>query len=507
MDEAEGSPCGSLLQCINKVAEAVGKVDPEYMVEFIAYQYSRKPPKTIRPGKNVIVRLCVIERSCTQPIDSKANASLLADLRAWRAIAPDLMLWDYTDQLSCSLMPHPNVNVLVPDFRTYVANNVKGVFCEGDDYTTPIGDDELKHYVMAHALWDPNVSTKKLIDDFVKGYYGPAAPMIRKYVDIQIAASANARTVWHANTNSPKGVDAYYMSLTDTNTITRLFDKAEQKVANDPVLLGRVKRMRLQVDNQWLAGYGRYKREAKTGKLDFLGPKDPVAAVDRLVMDAKSFGVDGLQWAGPLTLDMYAAMMRSFMEVFSAGQKPSAPLPAPFDKLPVKNVIEVQEDDFDLHSVDRGDSSWVDDPTASNGRAAFLNPAFANWAVQLTNLEKWGVKGKWHAYAIARVEKNADKGVAFVGGVYNNSAHKSDGDVCVQLDPADKPAKVDPVLEAGPLSGSNVDPRDGKYHVFDWGAHDFGKANMYLWIGTTGGVTPENVKGIYIDRVFFVREK
>ncbi len=507
IDEAEGSPSGSILYCINKVAEAVGKVDPEYMVEFISYQYSRKPPKTIRPRNNVIVRFCVIERSCTQPIDSKANAPLLADLNSWRAIAPKLMLWDYTDQLSCSLMPHPNVNVLASDFHTYVENNVKGVFCEGDDYTIPIGDDEMKHYVMAHALWNPSASTSKLIGEFVNGYYGPAGPMIRKYVDIQIAASATARTTWHAYTKSPKGVDAYWMSLSDMNKITRLFDQAQQKVANDPVLLGRVKRMRLQVDNQWLAGYVRYKREAKVGRIEFLGPSDPLAALDQLVADAKSFGVDGLEWAGPLTLDQYAVKFRPFFAVFSSLQKPSVPLPEPFDKLPEKNVIEVQEHEFDLHDVDRGDASWVDDPLASNGRAAFLNPKFANWAVQLSNPEKWGVKGKWRAYAIARVEKNADKGVAFVGGVYNNSAHKSDGDICIQLDPADKPAKVDLVLEAGPLSGSNVDVRDGKYHVFDWGVHDFSKANLYIWFGTTGGVTPENVKGIYIDRVFFVKER
>jgi hypothetical protein len=427
------------------------------------------------------------------------------DLKIWKDVAPNLMLWDYTDQLSCSLMPHPNVNVLAPDFRTYVKYNVKGVFCEGDDWSLPIGDDEMKHYVMAHALWDPNIDTNKLINEFVDGYYGAAAPMIRKYVFNQMKRVANARTSWNANTNSPQGVDAIYMSLDDMNLYTKLFNDAEQRVQDDSVLLKRVKRMRLQVDHQWIAGYVRYKRDANQRKITYLGPDNPLAAIDKLAVDAKALGVEGIAWGNPLNLDTYVAGARKYYTLYSNITK--VPLPAPFTNTPEKNVVDIQEQDFDLASVERGDASLVIDPAASNKVAAFLNPNFANWAVQVNHVEKYNIKGFWHGYAVVRVEKVTDKGIAFVGGVYNWSKNKSESDLCVQLDPADKPTAVDPRLTPGPLKASNIDFRDGAYHVMDLGSYEIGKDRLSFWFGTTGGVSPDNVKGIYIDRVFFIKGK
>jgi hypothetical protein len=38
---------------LNKVAEAVEKEFPDVLVESLAYQYTRKPPKTIKPRDNV----------------------------------------------------------------------------------------------------------------------------------------------------------------------------------------------------------------------------------------------------------------------------------------------------------------------------------------------------------------------------------------------------------------------------------------------------------------------
>lgn len=69
LDDAEGSPMGSLLYGVNKVAAAVEKEFPETLVATHAYIYARKPPKTIRPRDNVLVWLCVIERTAAQPID------------------------------------------------------------------------------------------------------------------------------------------------------------------------------------------------------------------------------------------------------------------------------------------------------------------------------------------------------------------------------------------------------------------------------------------------------
>ena len=61
IDEREGSPSGSLLEFVNYIAEKIEPEFPNVAIDTLAYQYTRKPPKTITPRKNAIVRLCSIE--------------------------------------------------------------------------------------------------------------------------------------------------------------------------------------------------------------------------------------------------------------------------------------------------------------------------------------------------------------------------------------------------------------------------------------------------------------
>ncbi|PQP88492.1 hypothetical protein CPT76_09085 [Paenibacillus sp. AR247] len=56
VDEYEESYSGSLIRFVNQVAEAIESEYPEAAIDTLAYQYTRKPPKYVRPRHNVIVR-------------------------------------------------------------------------------------------------------------------------------------------------------------------------------------------------------------------------------------------------------------------------------------------------------------------------------------------------------------------------------------------------------------------------------------------------------------------
>ncbi|MEY2428190.1 MAG: hypothetical protein QOJ40_1075, partial [Verrucomicrobiota bacterium] len=60
LDDAEGSHAGTMLAFANYIAEKIEPEFPNVAVDTFAYQYTRHPPKTIRPRENVIVRLCSI---------------------------------------------------------------------------------------------------------------------------------------------------------------------------------------------------------------------------------------------------------------------------------------------------------------------------------------------------------------------------------------------------------------------------------------------------------------
>ena len=136
---AEGSQMAPVLQLVNRVAEAVEKEFPDKIVETLAYQWTRRPPKTMRPRPNVVIRLCSIECCFSHPLatcDGKANKAFRADLEAWAKVAPRLWVWDYATDFRHYLLPFPNQRVRGPNVRFYVAHNVKGIF-EQDTYDTP----------------------------------------------------------------------------------------------------------------------------------------------------------------------------------------------------------------------------------------------------------------------------------------------------------------------------------------------------------------------------------
>ncbi|MCA9412590.1 MAG: DUF4838 domain-containing protein, partial [Candidatus Omnitrophica bacterium] len=106
--EREGSESGPLIAFVNKVAEAVEDEFPNKYIGTLAYQYTRKPCKHLKPRENVVIRLCSIE--CCFSHDFKScpeNQEFLEDLRGWAEIAPHLYIWDYVVNFSHYIMPYP----------------------------------------------------------------------------------------------------------------------------------------------------------------------------------------------------------------------------------------------------------------------------------------------------------------------------------------------------------------------------------------------------------------
>ena len=186
IDDAEESHAGTMIAFVNKVAEAVEKEFPNVTIETLAYQYTRKPPKTIRPRHNVMPCLCTIECDFAFPIDTSAfkeNRSFLDDIRGWGAICDRLYLWDYTTNFRDYTSPFPNVLALQDNVRFFHTNRVDYLFEQGA-YQGRHGDfAELKAWLLAKWMWNPDLPQEALLEDFFNGYYGAAAPYVRTYFD------------------------------------------------------------------------------------------------------------------------------------------------------------------------------------------------------------------------------------------------------------------------------------------------------------------------------------
>jgi hypothetical protein len=241
LDDAEGSPAASLLQFVNAIAENIEHDYPNVRIDTLAYQYTRKPPKTIQPRRNVIVRLCSIEccfahsfETCTSP----ENRRFRDDIIAWQPVAPLLYVWDYTPNFAHYQQPFPNLDSLQPNVQFFANHGVKGLFEQGNYSGGGNGElGPLRAYVLAKLLWDPQTDAKKHTTEFVNAYYGQAAVKFAAYLDLlqqQVRAGKPHAHIFDRSTAAY--LDDGFLSSGD-----QLLAEAEQSAENETV------RFRVQV--------------------------------------------------------------------------------------------------------------------------------------------------------------------------------------------------------------------------------------------------------------------
>ena len=300
IDEEEGSPSGSLLRFVNAVAAAVEAEFPHITIDTLAYQYTRKPPRKIRPRPNVMVRLCSIECSFSVPLGHPRNKAFLDDLEGWAKIADRLFIWDYTTDFANYIQPHPNYGVLGPNIRLFVKNNVRGVFEQGAYQSWGSEMAEMRAWMLARLLWNPALNADKLRDEFLRGYYGPAARHIAAY--LVLLEKSVAESGDHLGCFSPP--DAKFLSLDTMIRAWKIWTSAESEVRRSPVLLRRVRRARMPVAYVVLTRWDDFRKEAQTRRLKWPWPPVREELLSRFLETARSEGVTMIsEWQ---TLDAWA---------------------------------------------------------------------------------------------------------------------------------------------------------------------------------------------------------
>ncbi|MBX2925175.1 MAG: DUF4838 domain-containing protein [Chitinophagaceae bacterium] len=181
----EGAESGLMIWFVNQVAESVEKEFPDKYIGTLAYQYTRTPPKNIRPRKNVVVRLCPIEACVAHDLKScEKNKSFLDDMQKWSSVSPQLYIWDYVVNFAHYVMPYPNFAVLQPNIKTFKENKSIGIM-EQAAYQSRGGEfSELKAYLIAKLLWNPDININEVIDDFMSGFYGRSGKFVREYFNL-----------------------------------------------------------------------------------------------------------------------------------------------------------------------------------------------------------------------------------------------------------------------------------------------------------------------------------
>jgi len=239
--EREGSASALVLDIANAAADRVAQEFPGKLVMAPAYAWGIKLPNTLRPRDNVMISVAPIENDFGHPVvigTQEENVAFRAMMDEWGQTGRPIWVWDYTTNFTHYLMPHPNLDVLAANLKYYADRGVTGYMAQGSHTCINAEFSRLRMWVLAKAMWDPELDNRALVEEFCNGYYGPAGPAILRYIDtihrpvredaeMHVACYNDFRAPWLA----PE-------VLAEAEGHMR---QAEAAVADDPQLLDRVR--------------------------------------------------------------------------------------------------------------------------------------------------------------------------------------------------------------------------------------------------------------------------
>jgi hypothetical protein len=242
IDDAEGGPSGTVITFVNQVADIVGEEFPDVAIGTMSYLFTKTPPKTVRPRPNVVVMIAPIQNCFSHPAETCDWAHVKTfrdDLAAWSKLSDRLYVWDYVICFHHLYLPFPNLEAIQPNIKLYADSGIHGILNQGDGRGEM---KELRNYMLAKCMWNPATDARKVRDDFLEGYYGPAAGPINEYLDMihQRVRDDNIHMYIWAKPDD-------YITPEILSRARELFDEAERRVEGQPDLVRHVEMARLAI--------------------------------------------------------------------------------------------------------------------------------------------------------------------------------------------------------------------------------------------------------------------
>ena len=272
----EGSESAAWVRFLNAVAQRVEKKYPDVLVGMHAYLHTIKPPRTIRPRDNVLIYMAVLDRDHKIPLGKLPNLKSYA--AEWAQISQHTWLWDYSANFGNYLVPHPNHFVMGETIQYCEKIGFNGIRVQGS-FGTLTELVHMRNWVHSQLLWDPQQDPRRLVEEFLDGYYGPAAPHLMSYLDyLHEVIRRDGGKFLSCFSSGTEG----WLMLDDLNRATTLFNEAAAAVAGQEPYAARLATARLSIDIAWLLRYEELSKQASRQGVEFLAPEDPRSLIAEL---------------------------------------------------------------------------------------------------------------------------------------------------------------------------------------------------------------------------------
>ena len=244
-----GTPGAPLFAYLADAGRTFAATYPDVHLCTLAYRkdQSEQPPVQLQFPDNTVIRFAPIDDNFAAPLTHPSNAGTLAHLTQWSKLTRHLWVWYYSNPYCRDGgLPIGNLGRLVADFRIFATVGVEGFFIEHDTGVVQshlLAD--LQTWVLTRMMWDPGQDAAALLTDFTARFYGPAAPLMRAYIDSLERETQAMRTglIW-----APTAGEYRFLQPENLLTWQGLFDRMEQQVTDMPALLLRVRQARMSLD-------------------------------------------------------------------------------------------------------------------------------------------------------------------------------------------------------------------------------------------------------------------
>jgi hypothetical protein len=331
-------------------------------------------------------------------------------------------------------------------------------------------------------LWNPARDARKLINEFLDGYYGrPAARHLRTYIELMSRAAKGSYMGCFASPNAP------YLSWRVLSKAEQIMQQAEEAARPGSEEAWRVRQARLPLWYAWLTRWTQLRRDCMLAGAVWPVPTSRKALAAQWLVAATQGGPQG--WSpmthvneGGLTPQAFAGRFAEDPPEPKIEPLPGrAKNPPPPPGLPTAGAVDVQDSRAQL----AGEWTWAEtraDPTASDGIAVYMPSTHNEWAfqVRLDRAPVAALPGKWQVYVLVRSEagRAAGEGAAFTAGVWDTTQGQALGSISVSA------------------AGAS-----GAYRPYLLGTVE-AAAGRYIWVAPAANPT---VKAIWVDRVWLVR--
>lgn len=175
---------GVLLEFLNRLATNVESDHPHIFIHTLAYYWTKYPPDDIKLDPNVIVDFAPLNACHYHTFaDCSYNEGfkgLWTAIRRWTQASSHTWVWLYDSRTPMD--PRPTLDHLSLQLNELAMAGVAGVYMFTYEFRRYSWLNDLRSYLFAKLLWNPEYDMAKGTQEFADAYYGRAAQPILAYV-------------------------------------------------------------------------------------------------------------------------------------------------------------------------------------------------------------------------------------------------------------------------------------------------------------------------------------